>query len=1168
MSDRKNRNGKRAGKASLPQAEIKRRLRACIERKPLDSLRHAALPELSASQLEDAIAKVLGTGVSRRDMLKAVAVAAGATALPGAAFALGSGRKRGQKSGLRELRSFVFDLSWCDTGDHDVVLVAHPHYHKLKRTSPGALQKLRGKHRVLERIPDEKLTHFIEVDMPADGVQWCYLQRFRRGVKDGSWDMLMMFIHHPVSSLVAAAEKERGLLGLGELPRVANKWERYGLTGLDLAQLDDPEGLDAFKDSNDTACTMISGHPEMLCLDSDNSAYIQNTITSQNSGNTAALIEALGPAEPPAGWLDCSSTYQPNQGGWATLQPVCNPDTGEQAVNSQTGALQYMPDYSPTINESLNSSGLQPSLAAAKQNTTLGGNITAEPDATRGYIWRTQDGVTTSVQDTAALGDDAGFSYQTRDFSPGHGYSVTITSVNEDPVETSLDAVVSVELQNWFVRFLGVHVRYLDSNGNVIPTDQIAAELGDHTMEKYFPFWNQGYDTSKEVFLAMLFPEFELFGVPVSEADKSVDIPVPASATSILILAGGLGTGNDSNPYSETIETGVIMTGVVSLGLPFFFLSLQASSGYSLFLDAFEQPSNLQKLLPIVIEGFLDLAEYINYDNPGAFKGLGVRVGSTLLQAALQPLVQFMAEYILEGELQQEVLDAIPFVGPAFSAIQALGTLAQLAQTAVEVATSPATYAYEVTLTHDIEVTVRPNLSPPPDGNPNGWPATATHFDVIALFDGGTPTTIRGELPAVQTTDPQTVIFRNVPLGGQVTMSVGVYSDTDFLVGQANGETKANQAGVAFDVIFKELLVPLDSTTVYSHKEVIELDAAGNHVWVASAMPPVQQPKGCSPSDGQLCSLDGITVNSATGDVGQNFQSYNSAVHTCTNPNSTANAHQFSNISSGQDPQSAFFFSGCTFSSSPHLVYDLLNRNSMNFYLDTSSTGPNYKGVIRQVRLDANGNPGFDGPTSNRAWGKLQFNSDSLLLHPGGKIISITNTKNKFEVIDLPDSVRADDEAPFSHVYSAKGLRPGLLDGPVHAALDPDGTILVLEDGNKRIQAFDLNGNAAPIFPGGAYFVPLKDQPVTRYLDFAVEFKGYMYVLSLYSGGGSDVYTLDIYQPTGEWLAATQDFDAQRLAVNYWRDLFAQNAQVLKLPNGSLPARTEPSISHWIPSTP
>jgi len=38
--------------------------------------------------------------------------------------------------------------------------------------------------------------------------------------------------------------------------------------------------------------------------------------------------------------------------------------------------------------------------------------------------------------------------------------------------------------------------------------------------------------------------------------------------------------------------------------------------------------------------------------------------------------------------------------------------------------------------------------------------------------------------------------------------------------------------------------------------------------------------------------------------------------------------------------------------------------------------------------------------------------------------------------------------------------------------------------------------------------------------------------------------------------------------VNYLRDLFTLNYQVLTLPNGTIPNRTEPSISHWIPSTP
>jgi hypothetical protein len=74
-----------------------------------------------------------------------------------------------------------------------------------------------------------------------------------------------------------------------------------------------------------------------------------------------------------------------------------------------------------------------------------------------------------------------------------------------------------------------------------------------------------------------------------------------------------------------------------------------------------------------------------------------------------------------------------------------------------------------------------------------------------------------------------------------------------------------------------------------------------------------------------------------------------------------------------------------------------------------------------------------------------------------------------------------------------------------------------------------------------------------------------MYVLWVDPSG---VFTLDIYDPQGAWLTSTTGLNAQSMAVNYWRDVYTQNLQVLEFPNGDLPARTEPSISHWIPSTP
>ena len=52
-------------------------LRARIERKQLEALRDPAPPELPIAHLNEALSRILGTGVTRRDVLKAGALAAG-----------------------------------------------------------------------------------------------------------------------------------------------------------------------------------------------------------------------------------------------------------------------------------------------------------------------------------------------------------------------------------------------------------------------------------------------------------------------------------------------------------------------------------------------------------------------------------------------------------------------------------------------------------------------------------------------------------------------------------------------------------------------------------------------------------------------------------------------------------------------------------------------------------------------------------------------------------------------------------------------------------------------------------------------------------------------------------------------------------------------------------
>jgi hypothetical protein len=89
------------------------------------------------------------------------------------------------------------------------------------------------------------------------------------------------------------------------------------------------------------------------------------------------------------------------------------------------------------------------------------------------------------------------------------------------------------------------------------------------------------------------------------------------------------------------------------------------------------------------------------------------------------------------------------------------------------------------------------------------------------------------------------------------------------------------------------------------------------------------------------------------------------------------------------------------------------------------------------------------------------------------------------------------------------------------------------------------------------------------YLDLAVEFTGYIYILSQDT---SQVFRLDIYHPnqTGtNPICTTRNINAGRLTVDFWRNVYTLNYEVLQLPNnGGYNGVTEPSVSLWIPPPP
>jgi hypothetical protein len=148
---------------------------------------------------------------------------------------------------------------------------------------------------------------------------------------------------------------------------------------------------------------------------------------------------------------------------------------------------------------------------------------------------------------------------------------------------------------------------------------------------------------------------------------------------------------------------------------------------------------------------------------------------------------------------------------------------------------------------------------------------------------------------------------------------------------------------------------------------------------------------------------------------------------------------------------------------------------------------------------------------------------------------------------------------------------------PVAAAVAPDGTILVLEYGDPtatpplpaRIQAFDIGGNPKRFFNPSSptYTLDLTATPNQdgwQYLDMAVEYGGLIYVLSHLQG----TYRLDIYSPGQSGtvpLCTTTGVNAAKIAVDFWRNVYALNYEVIPMAGGA-PPFTEPSISLWVPS--
>ena len=1041
----------------------------------------------------------------------------------------GDGSEGGTGAG-EEIRSFYFDLRHAAAGSRHTLFIGERRY-ELEPVTSKMLAQARQTSAWLRAIPDSHVTHRLaDVPVHAGVQQLCHVKSTSGIPGDSSWGLPLMFFHTPRSSLRSAQARVNPHQGLFGDDLVSLKREFHGLE-LPAGGEDDSVELDDFKDLSDQAVSMVFQHPELLSGVSDSAAHIQQNVIARQSSTLAMAIKLRQQGE------------ATESGGWATLEPYIDPTTGQPYLNSQ-GQKQYFVNWSTATMTSAGPA-IHASLTVAKNDPTLGVNITdldpaAGDPSLEGKIWKVRDGEPTVQAPTRVALAEGGSSFTFVNQATEHGYRAKVAEVGSG-------RVVTVDLENWFVRYLGIYVRYLDAAGNPIAV----ADLPQSTRDR-FPDWAQQFSGKYDSMAVLMGPEWELLSIPLKEVREEITFEMPDSAASALVMASGWGRSGPDR-YTDTIDPGIICTSLINLAVPGFFLILGAPTGFLEFVGDLDQFAYVRLISDLLVNAGFNIFVAAEYHDPATLVDFAKTLGEFILSAS----AVWIVTRIRNAVSAEEPLDQVPFLGGILFTIGALTLVSAVTQTIAESENSPETYVNKLSFTHDLQVTVQH------DPNDFEFPAVATYYVLTAIFDQGTPVDSGPiPMPAGTVSEPIGYTFPAVPFGGRVNVSISFYSADGWLAGKGETGAVANTTDEV-EITITENHVPLTSTTIYSHKEKTALDANGHVVWLPTTTPPTATAGNttCATAVGSLCNLIGITVSQQYAAVGYTWEAYSPAVQSCESGGS-GQLHQLANLALTQNPQTGRLAPSCGYAGPLRIVYDLMGNANNNFYVDPIGG----RQLVRQIRLSQSGPPTMDGPTSNLAWGKFGNPSDALLLHPGGQLISISAQFNKIEVLDLPASASPDDYAAPAMAYSGTGIREGLVNGPVAAALTPEGVILILESKNLRIQAFDIGANPSRHFKQGAYFVPLKSETESvRYLDMAVESGGYIYVLSATL---AYVYRLDIYAPDGEFVSRTVGVNAARLAIDFWRNAYTLNYEILRLPNGNLPSITEPSISQWIPSTP
>ncbi len=1035
--------------------------------------------------------------------------------------------------GPRERRTLHFDLSHNGvlTDARLVVSNSASYLARLRAHDAASRRRFRDRTPELEAVADANLTHYLEdVDLPADALQMITVLGT---TSTGSPALAGAYINIPAATLADYAG--RALSGAAPLPRAL--MARYGTEENAAAIAAMLTAHNALVNPHSTAVAFCFHHPEVMNLNLTLGAntlvgYIENLPAEcTNPAQGCKFIDGL------AFWIATNSPATTTAGGWATLVPQTYADgapvldqNGDQVYRYDLSAdtLGYMTE---PLRQTLSAVFNDPQYEGSNWNATTGlASIEQTPGGTAPAP-RAGDGIF-EIQASLPVG------------STHNGIEFVRLAVTD-----AASRSVELSIRNRYLRWLRAYAQYFAPDGTALP-------VADPTDD----------DTSRAKFIREITSNNQIMGIPLmgnDVASTNLRFEIPEAASRARIFIGGPGLGGEA--FCPEALAGTALTLAFNIGVPTLLLSWgigeTASAGLGKLAD---NPALRKAIIGALLQFIVGTGESYAVGIYGSDTSKNVicfisAAANSIIQALLASAPLFVQYLAIQGS--EQAVTAVPIVGAIFKVMEIAGTLAAIGLSVGEILSSQALTENDITLSFDVELTI--------DHDPSDFrfPPEADAYEVTLSLDKSVTLISSGSIDPPGSAAPLVVKLENIPSGGQLSVQVVLKSSDGWIAATAEvGPLAATpEAAGAITLAVKDRLVPLTAQTQYQHDLKLEF-ADGAHVWVQTAEPPsaTRNALSCAAND-TLCELRQISISPRTGMLGYAWRTGGLGVAQCGG-GAGGVLYSFQNVFAAPPPDSGLKFAGCGFTLPAALVYDPQGPPTgvgNNFYVEQAADTDGY--FVRSVVLDTT--TPFDLAQSSN-WGRFTQALDSFAVHPGGYVVGVAAATHKIEVLSLPSEAAPDSMpalSPWATMRAGLGTRAGLTDTPVAVAIHK-GCVLVLEQGNNRIQAFDVVGNPVLRFAGGtSAFTPLPASSDNLFrVDLATDALGYLFVLS-YSGNGTEPgdYRLEIFDPQGTFVTRTTGVTAGRIAVDPFRTLYTLNYDSV----AGAP-RVEPSVSQWLPSTP